>query len=45
MVGILSGQTRETLEAVGCDLIVKDMECPVLWDFLEGAVGAGGAAE
>lgn len=45
VVGILSGQTREALEAVGCDLIVKDMECPVLWDFLEGAVGSGEGTE
>jgi len=35
VVGILSGQTHEALEAVGCDLIVSDFEDRALWEILE----------
>lgn len=35
VVGILSGQSREALEAEGVDLVIKDFDCPELWSFLE----------
>ena len=37
VVGILSGQSWDALEAAGCDLIVGDMEDEALWRFLERA--------
>jgi len=35
VVGLLSGQSRAALEAVGCDLIVQDFESDELWALLE----------
>jgi beta-phosphoglucomutase len=35
VVGLLSGQSRAALEAVGCDLIIQDFESDELWALLE----------
>jgi beta-phosphoglucomutase-like phosphatase (HAD superfamily) len=35
VVGVLSGQSRAALEAVGCDLIVRDFDSEDLWALLK----------
>lgn len=35
VVGIMSGNSREVLEAAGCSLVVDNFDSPELWAFLE----------